>query len=261
MKHRVVLIIQVLLVLGFGALWIMFAHKSDQEQRIAANQIRLLSNSVSSALSRLDELRAVNLALETNLAARQAQYSNELAASHASHDAAFAQLAKAEADAKTSAEATAAELARLDKQMLDIQAHHQNLDTESADLHNSIADLDGQIQDAKRKLASSTADQQLLTNELAQLQAKEAALVKDFGDLDAVRKQLSKAKADIAAARQYDLVRRGVYAGFNQKGGERLIHPAVALPSNTNATWTVELKQKDSATVTAPDSTNAPLPH
>ncbi|MGA2175094.1 MAG: hypothetical protein ABSH38_08955 [Verrucomicrobiota bacterium] len=216
MKYKAVLILQVLVVLGLGAAWIVLEHRSDEQQRMAASQAR--------------------------------------------REAAAAQLAKVEADAKTNAEATAAQVARLDQQIQDLEAHHQNLDTQSADLHNSITELDAQIKDIKRKLAGAIGDRELLANELKQLQAKKAALEKDFNDLATVRKQLRKVKAEIVAARQRDWIRRGVYASFNQKGGERLVHPVVVLPPNTNSTWNVELQHGGSVTDTTPDSANAPAP-
>jgi chromosome segregation ATPase len=260
MKYKAVMIVQVVVVLGLGAAWIAVEHRFDEERRTGAVELTVLSNTVSSSLSQLNELRAVNLVLETNLVASKTEYSNDLAASEARRAAAAADLVKVEAEARSNDETAAAELTRLDKQIADLEAHHQDLDTQSANMQNAITNVEVQIKDTKWKLAGSTDDRELLMRELKQLQAKKAALERDFNDLDAMREQLRKVKAEIAAARNYDWVRRGVYASFHQKAGERMIRPVTVLAPNTNGAWNFELKQDGSVTVTAPDSTNAPPP-
>jgi uncharacterized protein (DUF3084 family) len=260
-KYKAVLIAQVLIIIGLGTVWIVLGHRFDEDRRTAAGQLVVLSNTVSSSLSQLDDLRTVNRVLETDLAADRMQYSNELAASQARGDAATTELARVEAEARYSDEAAAVELTRLDKQVIDIEAHYHNLDAQSADLRNSITNLEVEIKGMEKKLAISPTDQDRLLAELKGLHSKKAALEKEFNDLAAAREQLRKVKAEIAAARNYDWVRRGVYAGFHQKGGEKLIHPIVVLPENTNAIWHVEIRQDGSVTVTTPDSTNAPPPH
>jgi chromosome segregation ATPase len=260
-KYKAVLIAQVLIIIGLGTVWIVLGHRFDEERRAAAGQLRVLSNTVSSSLSQLDELRAVNRVLETNLAANRAEYSNELAASKARGDFAAADLARVEAEAQSNDEATAAELSRLDKQIVSIETQYHTLDTQSADLQNSITNLEIEIKGMEKKLAISPTDRDRLLAELKGLQLKKAALEAEFNDLAAARKQLRKVKAEIAAARNYDWVRRGVYAGFHQKGGEKLTHPVVVLPQNTNTIWQMELRQDGSVTVTTPEFTNAPPAH
>jgi chromosome segregation ATPase len=261
MKRKIVLIVLVLTIVGLSALLAALERRSDAEQRMAGDQLKVLSNSVVSTTSSLDEIHAVNLALESNLVTHKAEFSNSLAASQAKCDAAAAELARVEADAQTQAAATVAELARLDKQILELEAHHQDLDAQSNDLHNAITNLEDRIQDTKNKLAKSTGDRTFLINELRQLQARKNALEKDFNNLAVVLKQLHKLKAAITAARIHDWVRRGVYASFNQKGAQRLLHPVVVLPPDTNTVWHVELNQDGGVAITAPYQTNKPAPH
>jgi DNA repair ATPase RecN len=64
--------------------------------------------------------------------------------------------------------------------IVDIEAHHQNLDTQAASMQNSITNLEVQIKDTKQKVARSTTDRKVLMNELKQLQLKRAALESDF---------------------------------------------------------------------------------
>jgi hypothetical protein len=61
-------------------------------------------------------LHVVNLTLQSNLAAHQTVFSNELAASQARRDAAAAALAKIEAAPQSNSRAAALEVGRLDKE-------------------------------------------------------------------------------------------------------------------------------------------------
>ena len=64
--------------------------------------------------------------------------------------------------------------------IVDLEAHHQNLDTQAASMQNSITNLEVQIKDTTQKVASSTTGREVLMNELKRLQVKRAALESDF---------------------------------------------------------------------------------
>ena len=64
--------------------------------------------------------------------------------------------------------------------IVDLEAHHQNLDTQAASMQNSITNLEVQIKDTTQKVASSTTGREVLMNELKRLQVKRAALERDF---------------------------------------------------------------------------------
>lgn len=257
MKHLPTILVLVV-VLGLAAMLIALNQKATDERQTAVNQMDVLSNAVSSITSRVNELREVNLALESNIALRTAQYSNELAASEARCAAAAAELAQIEADTRSSAQSNSARLAELDKQILDLEARHQGLDSQSVELQGAITNLQGKIDDTRQRLAKSMGDRRLLLGMLKQLMAKRADLERDFNDITTVRNQIRKIKTEIREARIRDWVRRGVYASFNQKGAERLVHPVVVLPPRTNAAWKVELHENDVSEATSGPAAPAP---
>lgn len=258
MKQKIEIFILSLVVIGLGSLLGLLEYRSAQEQRLSGDQLVVLSNTVSSVISRLDEVNAVNVVLQSNLVAHKASYSNELSVTQAKCDEAAAELAKVQADTKNQALATAAELARLDKEVAELETHHEDLDAQTNGLHSAILNLADRIQETKDKLVRSTGDREFLLYELKELQAKKSALEKDFNDLAVVIKRMHAIKAEVAAARIHDWVRRGVYKSLNQKGGQRLVHPVVVLPPDTNAIWHVDLYPNGGVAITAPVSTNTP---
>lgn len=255
MKYKALLITQVLIILGFGAVWIVIGHRLDEDRRASAEQLSTLSHTVSKNKSELDELRAVNSFRETNLATARTEYGNELVAVVARNNAAADELAKIEAEAKASDEITGAELARLDKQNVDLELRQRNLDAQSTELQNSMTNIDARIKELKMKLASATSDREILSSEMKELTEKKNGEKLKLDSLAAVTRQMSQVKGAIAAARNYELVRRGVYAHY-QKASERLIHPSSALPPDTNLVWQIRVNQDGSVSVTTEDSTN-----
>ncbi|HZM03400.1 MAG TPA: hypothetical protein VFC44_10270, partial [Candidatus Saccharimonadales bacterium] len=87
---------------------------------------------------------------------------------------------------------------------------------------------------------------------LKRLQAEKADLEKKFNDLAVLREQVHKLKEELSIARRLDWIRRGIYETFNQKGGERLIHPVHPLPATNNPSLNVELRQDGGVKIQAP---------
>jgi chromosome segregation ATPase len=205
----------------------------------------------------LTEQQSVNRTLETNLATTTADYSNKLISRDAQLAATQSDLAKIQADAKAQADAAAAEMAQRDKKISDLESQNQELDKESNDLRGSISDMETQISATKKKLAASEGDRAALIKELKELQAKKDDLEKKFNDLAALKDQVHKLKEELSIARRLDWIRRGIYETFNQKGAERLLHPAEPLPVNTNSSLNVEIRQSGGVKIQAPAPTNS----
>ena len=122
-------------------------------------------------------------------------------------------------------------------------------------MHISITNLEDQIGMTKRKLASSEGDRAALIRELKDLQARKDDLEKKFNDLAALKEQIHTLREELSIARRLDWIRRGIYETFNQKGAERLLHPAGPLPVNTNSSLNVELRQNGGVKIEAPPPT------
>ena len=87
------------------------------------------------------------------------------------------------------------------------------------------------------------------------LQARKDDLEKKFNDLAALKEQIHTLREELSIARRLDWIRRGIYETFNQKGAERLLHPAGPLPVNTNWSLNVELRQNGGVKIEAPPPT------
>jgi len=113
MKSNLAAIILVLACLGFG----IFLWMQNQNHAVQAKKLSQTIVSQSTRINNLEESlsqqQLTNSVLQTNLATVQIKYSNELAAAEASLSATTANYDKAQADAKTQAQAVAAASAPL----------------------------------------------------------------------------------------------------------------------------------------------------
>jgi chromosome segregation ATPase len=257
MKDKAPIIVLIIVAIGLAVALIAVNNKAKEEKDHADSSIKTLSNNWTSARVSLDEQQAVNRALETNLAATKAEYSNKLAARDAQLAGTQADLVKAQADAKAQAEAAATEVAQRDKKIADLENQNAELDKESADLRGSISNLETQITVTQKKLATSEGDRAALIKELKELQAKKDELEKKFNDLAALKEQVHMLKEQLSIARRLDWIRRGIYETLNEKGAQRLVHPAQPVPPDTNSSLKVELRQNGGVKVQAPAPTNS----
>jgi chromosome segregation ATPase len=256
MKDKAPVIVLIIVAIGLGVALIVVNNKARDQAQQADDRIKTLSNTVVTVRTSLEEQQAVNRVLETNLFVTTTQYSNKLASSEAQLAGTAADLAKAQAEAKAQADAAAAELAQRDKKIADLENQNQELDKQAVDLHGSISNLASQIAVTQNKLATSEGDRDLLLKELKRLQLAKADLESKFNDLVAVREQLHKLREELAVARRLDWIRRGIYETFNEKGGERLVHPFHPVPTNTNTSLNVILRQDGGVKIQAPPPTN-----
>jgi chromosome segregation ATPase len=224
----------------------------------AQDEIITLSNNVKETREQVNELKTVNMTLETNLAGRTHELEN-ISKNLANVSAT---LAKTEAEAKAAAEAALAEMGKRDARIAELQGQNDEMTTRMTELNTSLGTLEKLIADTEKKLATSEGDREFLLRELKRLQAEKAELEKQFNDLAVLREQVNRLKDELSIARRLDWIRRGIYGTTAQKGAEALMKPVPppAAPG-TNVNLDVELQQSggvkiQSGTNTPP--TNAP---
>lgn len=252
MKEKAPIIVLIIVAAGLAVGLIVVNNKARQETQDLSDALSVQSNTVTSIKTSLAEQVAVNQALETNLSATRVDLSNKLALSDANLRTTEANLEKVQAEAKAQADADNAELARRDKKISDLENQNQDMDKQAAELHDHITGLETQIADTKDKLSRSEGDRVALLAELKRLQAEKIVWENRFNDLAALKVQVHKLKEDLQLARNLDWIRRGIYEAFNEKGGERLIHPPVTAEPASNLTVNVELRQSGQTTIGAP---------
>jgi chromosome segregation ATPase len=253
MRPKPAIVILVVICVGLGIALIVLNQKHTAERLQATNQINKLSNDVVSTQGRLDEQRAVNLTLESNLATTKLEDSNKLATFEANLATTTAELAQSRESAKAAADTAATEVAQRDKKISDLENQNQQLDKQSIDLRGAITTLETQIAVTQKKLADSEGDRELLLKDLKRLQAEKADLERRFNDLAMLREQVRKLKAELTISRKLELMRREIYATFTDKGAEHPVQGTAVPPSN--GTLDVELRQRGGATILTP--TNA----
>jgi chromosome segregation ATPase len=253
MKGRVGIIILVIICIGLG-IGLLVRHKQAvHENVVAQDRIMNLSNNWVQAQAKVGELNSVNHTLETSLSGR----THELENVSNNFVAVSATLAKTQAEAKAAADAAAAEMAKRDAKISELQGQNDDMTKRMLELNTSLGSLEKQIAATEKKLATSEGDREFLLRELKRLQGEKAELEKQFNDLAVLREQVSKLKDELSLARRIEWIRRGIYGAASQKGAEgltKLTQPAPA--AGTNANLNVELKQ--SGGVKVQSSTNAP---
>ena len=254
MKDKAPIIVLIIVAAGLGVGLIVVNNKARREKQELYDALTVQSNTVTAIRTSLTEQQAVNQVLETNLAATRADYSNKLSLSDASLRSTEENLEKTKAEAKAQADADAAELAKRDKKISNLENQNQDLDKQAADLRDHISGLQTQIAATEDKLAKSQGDREVLLKELKRLQAEKTVLENRFNDLAVLQVQVRKLKDDLSEARTLDWIRRGIYAALHEKGGERLIHPSYDFQPNTNTALNVELHR------TVQSNTVTPIP-
>ncbi len=262
MKDKAPILILLLVAAGLG-IALIFVYKDASDQKKEATQsLVVASNNFTSVKKQLNELQTVNQTLETNLATTQAELSNKLALADANLHTIQANLekevAEAKAESKAQADSNAVALAQRDQKIADLESQNQALDKEAASLQLAITNLQSRISDTENKLAKSEGDRDLLLKELKLMRTQKEDLEKKFNSIQVVREQLRKLRAEAAMALRLDWMRRGIYTASEQKGGERLIHPASSIPPSAASGANVELKQSGAVQIQTSPPTNAP---
>jgi chromosome segregation ATPase len=262
MKDKGLILVLLLVAAGLGiGLFIVNKDAADIKKHAAETQ-EVASNNVISAKKQLAELQVVNQTLETNLAAARADFSNKLAQSDASLRTAEANMEKSLADAKAEmkaqADSNSVTLAQRDQKISELESENQALDKEAASLRVSITNLQTRISSTQEKLAKSEEDRGFLLKELKILQSEKAEMERRFNTIADVRDQLHKLRTEAAIAQRLKWMREGIYATFNEKGGERLVHPETPVPPDFSSAANVELRQRGGVKIQTAPATNAP---
>ena len=257
MKGRVVVIVLVIICIGLGIGLLVRHTQATRDTTTAQAAIMQLSNVVVQTKGQVEELKNVNMTLETNLVGRTLDL--ESISNHFINVSAA--LAKTQAEAKAAAEAAAAEMAKRDAKINELQGQNDDMTKRMLELNVSLGNLEKQISDTEKKLATSEGDREFLLRELKRLQVEKAQLEKQFNDLAVLREQVSRLKEELSISRRLEWIRRGIL-GTPQKGAEALIKPAQPAAPGTNVDLKVDLKQggevKIQSATNSPPATNAP---
>jgi len=259
MKSKLAAIFLILLCVGLGVGLIVRHQQATRAQELALAHILQLSNDVVETRSNLEKKQGDNLLMDKDLTARKSDLlsvSNNLAAVSAS-------LARLQVEAKAAAETAAAELARRDAKIIELQGQNDDMTKKMGDLSLSLTNLETQIADTQRKLATSEGDREFLVQELRRLQAEKAELERQFNDLVILREQVRKLKDELSISRRLEWLKQGIYGNLGKKGGERLTEAAKSSSPKTNIpSLNVELRQDGGVKVEASPGaaeTNAPV--
>lgn len=255
MRPLIVLLILVCLALSAG---LYLRHEKAQKQEKTDTQTILqFSNKVVDVEGKLNEQVAVNESLTSSNSAIQ----GELVKTSNMLVNVTATLQKVQEEAKVAAETAAADIAKRDQRISELETQRDDLTKRMTELNSQISTLDTAISDAQRKLAASEGDREFLLKELKRLQTEKNELERQFNDLAMLREQVRKMRDELSISRRLDWIRRGLYGQL--KGAERLQRgfqekQAEQASASTNFDLNVELKQTGEVNVNQPPRTNAP---
>ena len=247
MKALIAILLLLTLALGAG---LLYRHtNAEKESKEAVQTIDQLTTTVDETKRKLAEQAAVNTVIEADLAARTAQLletSNTLITVTAT-------LAKVREEAQVAATNAAADIAKRDARINELETQRDDLTKRMTDLNSQISGYEAQIADVQRKLASSEGDRDYLLREMKRLQREKNDLERQFNDLAMLRDQVRKLRDELSISKRLDWIRRGLYGSL--KGAERL-QKGFEPSTNQNFDLNVELKQ--SGEVNVAPNTNAP---
>lgn len=256
MKSKVTIVILVLLAALLGILLIYRHSVAEKQKQLDVATIVTLSNDWVQATAKLEEQKKVNALLETNLSKKIDEtitLSNQITS-------AANLLAKTQADAKAAAEASAAEIAKRDKEISRLETEREDLDKKMIGLNANISSLTSKISETERRLAASEGDREFLLKELKRLQVEKSALERQFNDLAVLRGQVNKLRDELAVARRLDWIRKGLYSD-TKKGAEMLTQGVGSGPTTENTNnFNLNVELKQDGTVRVLPKTNAPAP-
>ncbi len=250
MKALIAILLLVCVALGAG---LLYRHNNAQsESKQQTETINQLTAKTTETEKKLAEQTAVNSVLDKDLAARTQQLletSNTLITVTAT-------LAKVREEAQVAATNAAADIAKRDARINELETQRDDLTKRMTDLNSQITGYEGQIADVQRKLSASEGDREYLLRELKRLQREKNDLEKQFNDLAMLRDQVRKLRDELSISRRLDWIRRGLYGSL--KGAERL-QSGPTLPS-TNQNFDLNVELKESGGVNVVPQTNAPVP-
>jgi septal ring factor EnvC (AmiA/AmiB activator) len=251
MKVKFALLVLIAVCVALGVALLATQRKAEEQRQTDTRTIHTLTNQLDETRGRLAEQQRVNAVLETNLYARIAevnQFSNLVViVSNA--------LQRTQAEAKAAAEASAAELAKRDEKIAQLETERENLDKKLIALNAEIASLNIKIADTERKLAASEGDREFLLKELRRLQAEKSDLERQFNDVAVMRQQVNRLQEELAIARRLEWIRKGL-SGDVPKGAVLMQQGLqTAAPQVRTNVMEVEITTQGGVRVSAP--TNA----
>lgn len=222
MSNRFGLILLALLSVALGIGLVISRKQAADRQRDDLDRIGTLSNKWVSTSSALEEERKTSANLEKDRTEKLAvleDLTNSYLRVSANLSQASANLAKTEQALK----ATEEEVKKRDAKIAELEGQNQALDKQALDLSAAITNLTTQIAETERKLSASEGDKAFLQKELKRLMAEKAELERQFNDLVVLRAQVARLKEELSIARRIEWIRRGIFAGNDQRGATKLM--------------------------------------
>jgi len=247
MKALIAILLLLSLALGGG---LLYRHlNAEKESKQAGQTIEQLTAKVTEKEKLLAEQTAVNTVLDRDLAARTQQLietSNTL-------NNVTVTLAKVREEAQIAATNAAADIAKRDSRINELETQRDDLTKRMTDLNSQITGYESQIADVQRKLSASEGDRDYLLREMKRLQREKNDLERQFNDLALMRDQVRKLRDELSISRRLDWIRRGLYGSL--KGAERL---QKGMDAGTNQNYDLNVELKQTGEVNVAPKTNAP---
>lgn len=251
MNKKTAIAILIVACVGLAVALIVLQTMSSKQQDAANNTILQFSNELDEANVNLNDVRQVNLALNSDLATNRAltvTLSNQL-------DQTSQQLAGAQSNLVSAQ----TKITDLDQHVSELEAQNQVLDQRANDLSNTISQLSTTITETQMKLAVSQTNDEYLEGELQKQVAEKNELQRKFNDLNDVRLQIKKLKTDALVARRLEWIREGVDPNKQEKGGQILIdHQVMTNAPSTHPNFDLNVEVGADGTVRV--LTNIPPP-
>lgn len=249
MKNLIGIIILAALCLGLGVILFTSKKQAEEEKQKSTTTILNLSNDVVKTSADLSEQVQVNTLLSNDLTKVRSDFGKLTNT--------FTEVTGTLKKTEASLKATQTALAERDQKIAALETQNRELDEKAIDLSAALTNLTVQITETQRKLDASEGDKAFLEGELKRLMVEKAELEKQFNDLDTLRRQVSKLKEELSIARRLEWIRKGLFAGDEQKGATKLMN---VKPQNDNTNvydLNVEVNSDGSVKV-IPGLTNAP---
>jgi septal ring factor EnvC (AmiA/AmiB activator) len=248
MKALIAILLLLSLALGGG---LLYRHpNAEKESEQAGQTIEQLTVKVTEKEKELAEQAAVNTVLDQSLAERTQQL---LETSNTLNNVTVT-LAKVREEAQIAATNAAADIAKRDARINELETQRDDLTKRMTDLNGQITGYESQIAEVQRKLTASEGDRDYLLREMKRLQREKNDLERQFNDLAMIRDQVRKLRDELSISRRLDWIRRGLYGSL--KGAERL---QKGFDGGTNQNFDLNVELKQTGEVNVAPQTNAPV--
>lgn len=254
----VVLVAVLCCCIGLGVALLQTRNEAAKQKQADDESIATLSNRWVETESKWNEQKQVNLTLEKDIESRKQDYSS-LSNKYTEVTGTLARTEVTIKDLQQTVQVAKEDIAKRDLKINELEQQNHDLDLRAADLSTAITNLTGQIAETQRKLSASEGDRAFLEKELKRLMAEKAELERQFNDLAVVRAQVAKLREELNISRRLEWIRKGLFAGEQQKGATLLMQktPTAPPPATNRYDLNVEVNADGSVRV-IPPLTNAP---